>query len=293
MSILKVSNLSKKYGAAPALDDVSFELTPGSITGLLGPNGAGKTTLIRIITGILQADKGEVLLKGVKTSGGIGYLPEERGLYKKMKVGEQIRYLANLKGLSKQEANAQWETWATRLEIKDWENRPLEDLSKGMQQKVQFVAALIHNPDLIILDEPFTGFDPVNADIMKKLILELRDQGKAIILATHRMETVEELCDQLVFLNNSKVILCQSKEQLFSQYRNLNFIVESDTVPEWPKEVNVLYSEHRNGRTFSSIKLEQGFSLNSLLKTILNQVELFNIQEEIPSMNDIFIQLVK
>jgi ABC-2 type transport system ATP-binding protein len=224
--MLSVKNIVKQYASHRALDDVSLEVEKGKIFGLLGPNGAGKTSLIRIITQITAPDSGTVTINGQRLNvdhiAQIGYLPEERGLYKKMEIGEQILYLARLKGLSSQEATKRIRYWFEKLDMQSWWNKKVEDLSKGMQQKVQFVATVLHNPELIILDEPFSGFDPVNADIIKNEILELNRQGATFIFSTHRMESVEELCDNIALIHQSKKILDGTVADIKSTYRSIS-----------------------------------------------------------------------
>ena len=230
--MLNVNNIVKQYATHLALDDVSLSVEQGKIFGLLGPNGAGKTSLIRIITQITAPDSGEVIFNGQRLNAShisqIGYLPEERGLYKKMEIGEQVMYLARLKGMSSAEATKRVRFWFEKLEMGSWWNKKVEDLSKGMQQKVQFVATVLHEPELIILDEPFSGFDPVNADIIKNEILELNKQGATFIFSTHRMESVEELCDSIALIHHSKKILDGSVADIKEKYRNNTYWVEYD-----------------------------------------------------------------
>ncbi len=224
--MLEIQHISKSYGDFRALDDISFTVRQGSIFGLLGPNGAGKSTLIRIINRLSKPDEGHVLFDGHEMTDSdvrrVGYLPEEHGLYKKMKVGEQAIYLARLKGLSHAEASAQLRSWFERFEISDWWNRPVEQLSKGMQQKVQFIVTVLHRPSLLIFDEPFSGFDPVNADLLKTEILRLRDEGATVIFSTHNMASVEELCDDITLINTSHVVLQGSLAEVREQYPGLN-----------------------------------------------------------------------
>ena len=223
MKILEVNNVSKHYSNHKALDGVSLSVNKGRIFGLLGPNGAGKTTLIRIINQITGPDSGEVKFNGTTLApehiSKIGYLPEERGLYRKMKIGEQVIYLAQLKGMSRPEATEKIKYWFEKMDMSTWWDKKVEELSKGMQQKVQFVATVMHEPDLIILDEPFTGFDPVNTEIIKKEILELRDRGTSVIFSTHRMESVEEICDDIALINKSKNVLDGTVAEIKSKYK--------------------------------------------------------------------------
>lgn len=294
--ILKIDNVSKQYANHLALDQVSLEVPKGSVLGLLGPNGAGKTSLIRIITQITAADKGAVFFENEKLApkhiSKIGYLPEERGLYKKMEVGEQLMYLAQLKGLSAKDAKERLKDWFHRLEIRDWWTKNVEDLSKGMQQKIQFIATVLHQPELIILDEPFTGFDPVNAGIIKDEILKLKEAGCTIIFSTHRMESVEELCDHIVLINKSKKILDGKKSEIKRQHRTHTYLLETDSEFGINHHFDVVSSETHEGIVKTYVKLLNG-SINELLQTIMPQTNLIGFREVVPSMNDIFIKLVK
>lgn len=295
--ILSIRNLSKQYATHKALDNVSFDVPAQSIFGLLGPNGAGKTTLIRTITQIISLDSGEITFKGEKLNPShtqaIGYLPEERGLYKKMKVGEQLVYLARLKGLSSQEAKKRIKYWVEKLNMQGWAEKNIEELSKGMQQKVQFVATVLHEPELIILDEPFTGFDPVNAQIIKNEILELRKKGATILFSTHRMESVEELCDNIVLINRSKKILEGKTIDIKKQYKNHSYRVRCNgIIAELPEGMNILQENHKEGEREFIIQISPEQSPNDLLRFLLSQVEIHHFEENIPSINDIFIQLV-
>ena len=230
MNTLVAENITKRYADHLALNDVSISIPKGSIYGLLGPNGAGKTTLIRIINQIINADEGRIFINGEPLRadhiGIIGYLPEERGLYKKLKVGEQLIYFAQLRGLSRSDAMAKIKYWIEKFEIKDWWSKKIEDLSKGMAQKVQFISTVLHSPDLIILDEPFSGFDPVNANLIRDEILELRQKGSTIIFSTHRMETVEELCDYIALINKSKKILEGPKKEVKDRFKTNTYVLE-------------------------------------------------------------------
>lgn len=298
--MLSVKNIVKQYAKHRALDDVSLEVESGKIFGLLGPNGAGKTSLIRIITQITAPDSGDVWLNGEKLNGNhisqIGYLPEERGLYKKMEIGEQVLYLSKLKGLSTAEATKRIKYWFEKLEMQTWWNKKVEDLSKGMQQKVQFVATVLHEPSLIILDEPFSGFDPVNADIIKNEILELNKKGATFIFSTHRMESVEELCDKIALINKSKKILDGSVDEIKASYRNNTYWIE------YQGEFNsilatdifdILQQEKIKDFTLMKIQLKAGHSVNTVLQTLLPHVAINRLDEVIPTMNDIFIDKVK
>jgi ABC-2 type transport system ATP-binding protein len=298
--MLSVRNIVKQYASHRALDDVSLEVEQGKIFGLLGPNGAGKTSLIRIITQITGPDSGEVLFNGKRLNGEhiaqIGYLPEERGLYKKMEIGEQVLYLARLKGLSTPEATKRIKYWFEKLEMQDWWKKKVEDLSKGMQQKVQFVATVLHNPELIILDEPFSGFDPVNADIIKNEILELNKQGSTFIFSTHRMESVEELCDHIALIHHSKKILDGSVGDIKSTYRNNTYWVEYEgayNLMQADAIFTVLEQQQLAGKTLIKIQLRPGQTANQVLLALLPQVSIQRLDEVIPTMNDIFIDKVK
>lgn len=298
MNILNTNKISKSFGDFWALKDIDFDVPRQSIFGLLGPNGAGKTTLIRIITQIIFADSGEVWFEDRKIKAEdvrkMGYLPEERGLYKKMKVGEHLLYLARLKGLSRHDSIAKIKYWLKRLQISDWSDKKVEDLSKGMQQKIQFIATIIHDPNLIILDEPFSGFDPINVNIIKDEILELKEKGATIIFSTHRMESVEELCDHIALINKSRVILNGSKKDIKQQNRTNTFVVDH------LKELQVMnlnfeilqQSMTEEGYTRSVIKIRNGLTPNELLSELIQTVEVHLFMEKIPTMNDIFIQKV-
>lgn len=275
---LQASHIHKFYGSFKALEDVNIAVREGSVFGLLGPNGAGKTTLIRIINRIVRPDQGELLLDGkpitdemVRT---IGYLPEERGLYKKMRVGEQAIYLAQLKGLSRHEAEARLNHWFRKFDISDWWNRPVEQLSKGMQQKVQFIVTVLHEPSLLIFDEPFSGFDPVNATLLKNEILELRRKGATVILSTHNMASVEELCDDIALINCSHVVLSGSVSQIRKSFSKNIFEVVVD-----------------DGKVMQ-LSPSQGQTGNDLLSELMKQHTVVSFRELLPSMNDIFVEKV-
>lgn len=297
--MLIVKNIVKQYSNHRALDDVSLEVEKGKIFGLLGPNGAGKTSLIRIITQITAPDSGEVFFNGEKLNANhinqIGYLPEERGLYKKMEIGEQVLYLSKLKGLSTSEATKRIKFWFEKLEMGSWWSKKVEDLSKGMQQKVQFVATILHNPELIILDEPFSGFDPVNADLIKNEILELNKQGTTFIFSTHRMESVEELCDNIALIDKSKKVLDGAVDDIKASYRNNTYVIEyageSSFESNWMFEI--LNSESLKEGKRIKFKLKDAYTVNDVLGTMLPKVKINHLAEVIPSMNDIFIESVK
>jgi len=298
--MLSVNNIVKQYATHRALDDVSLQVEQGKIFGLLGPNGAGKTSLIRIITQITAPDSGEIIFNGQRLNSNhisrIGYLPEERGLYKKMEIGEQVLYLAKLKGMSTPEAVKRVKYWFEKLEMGSWWNKKVEDLSKGMQQKVQFVATVLHQPELIILDEPFSGFDPVNAEIIKNEILELNKQGATFIFSTHRMESVEELCDSIALIHRSKKILDGPVAEIKERYRNQTYWVEYEGQFDTSSRTdlfNVLQRDIKNGKTILKVQLVEGQNANKLLAALLPAVDIHRLDEVIPSMNDIFIDQVK
>ena len=291
----------KQYAAQTALNNVSIEIASGSIFGLLGPNGAGKTSLIRIINQITAPDEGEIFFNGEKLNPShvakIGYLPEERGLYKKMEIGEQMIYLARLKGLSKSEALHRIKYWFEKMDMQSWWNKKVEDLSKGMQQKVQFVATVLHNPDLIILDEPFSGFDPVNAALIKDEIFELNRKGATIIFSTHRMESVEELCDHIALINKAEKILDGSVKDIKNSYRSntykVNFQGDFFDTAAASSLFAILHTKELEGNTELTIKLLNGNTSNDALAFLIPQVRIQELTEVIPSINDIFIQKVK
>lgn len=298
MELLNVESISKSYSNHQALNNVSMTIPKGCIFGLLGPNGAGKTTLIRIITRIIEQDSGEVYLDGEKMNPSlvrkIGYLPEERGLYKKMKVGEQLLYLARLKGLSRAEATAKIKDWLKRLDLTLWYNKNLEDLSKGMAQKVQFIATVLHEPDLIILDEPFSGFDPVNANLIKDEILRLRERGATVIFSTHRMESVEELCDHIALINQSKKILDGPKLEIKNSHKDGTFILTHEGRLSSSVHYDVLTTTTtETGLTQSLIKNKTAGGPNNLLSQLIGSVEIHSFAERIPSINEIFISQVQ
>ena len=298
MAILETRHITKQYAQHRALDDVSLIIPQGSIFGLLGPNGAGKTSLIRIINQITGPDGGEVFFEG-KPLGPqhvrrIGYLPEERGLYKKMKVGEQLLYLAQLKGLSEKQAMEKLKIWFEKFEIKAWWSKNVEDLSKGMQQKVQFVATVLHQPDLLILDEPFSGFDPINANLIRDEILELRQKGTTIIFSTHRMETVEELCDYIALIHRSKKILDGPKLAIKEQFKTHTYRVDyQGDLSQLPGAFTLTDAgKSDDGFSRADIKIPPDAAVNDLLRLLIDRVQVRSFGENIPSMNDIFIKAI-
>lgn len=296
-NLLEARHLKKYFATQKAVDDISFGVAPGSIFGLLGPNGAGKTTLIRMITGIFYPDGGEILFDGqpfnaLKDVERIGYMPEERGLYKKMKIGEQAMYLAQLKGLSHSEALRLNKQWFEKLEMESWWNKKVEDLSKGMGQKLQFVTTIVHNPKLIILDEPFSGLDPVNSNVIKDEIYNLAKNGATIIFSTHRMEQVEEICDHIILVNKGKKILDATVREARQQFKAGLFRVGFDGEPAITD--HPAYSIIKKEAESVIIKIEEGYNSNAVLGSLLQQggtITSFN--EILPSLNDIFIELVE
>jgi len=298
MALLELHNLKKYYATQKAVDDISFSVEPGTIFGLLGPNGAGKTTLLRMITGILYPDSGSILFKGepfdaMKDVEQIGYMPEERGLYKKMKIGEHALYLAQLKGLEKNEALRLIKEWFIKLEMQSWWNKKVEDLSKGMSQKLQFVTTVLHDPKLIILDEPFSGLDPVNSNIIKEEIFQLAKRGATIIFSTHRMEQVEEICDQIVLVNKGQKILDGSVKEVKQQFKQNLFKIGLDSNTS-PGNSNVFEVIKENEDHSLIVKIQQGYTPNDVLLHYINQnIPIHSFQEILPSLNEIFIQLVE
>lgn len=299
MDTLVASNITKRYTEHVALDNVSLTVPEQSIFGLLGPNGAGKTTLIRIINQIINADAGQIILNGAALNPNhtslIGYLPEERGLYKKMKVGDQLIYLSQLKGMTKKVATEKSKRWLKKFDALEWWNKKIEDLSKGMAQKIQFISTVMHEPKLIILDEPFSGFDPVNAKVITDEIFELRDKGSTIIFSTHRMETVEELCDHIALINKSKKILEGQKKQVKETYRSNTFIVHhAGSFALENENYTTLNSDEVDHNFFhTTIKTNHSESPNKLLSKLIEVTEVHSFIEKIPTMSEIFINLVK
>ncbi len=299
-NIIECREVSKNFGAKVALDKVSINIPEGGIFGLLGPNGAGKTTLIRIINRITIPNGGEVLFKGRPITQGdvekIGYLPEERGLYRKMEVGDQAMYLAQLKGMSANDARKELKQWFVRFGIQDWWKKKVEELSKGMAQKVQFITTVVHKPSLMILDEPFSGFDPVNAELIRKEILRLKDEGATVILSTHNMESVEELCDNIALINKSRLVIEGGVDEIRRKYGNNNIelvYTSGEAVASSDGRFKVLSDADNAGRHTAVLSLEEGVSTNEALSALLEQgVPVNSFKELIPRMNDIFIKLV-
>jgi ABC-2 type transport system ATP-binding protein len=296
MNVLKIENVTKSYDKNVAVNDVSFEMPKGSIFGLLGPNGAGKTSLIRIITTITGADNGTVYLDGEKLNNQhpeqIGYMPEERGLYKKMKVGEHLLYLARLKGLSKEAAKNEINHWFEKFGIEDWWDKKVEELSKGMQQKIQFIATIIHKPKLLILDEPFSGLDPINTNLIKDEIDELHRNGTSIIFSTHRMEQVEEICEHIVLINAGRNVLEGKVKDIKNDFKENIFNVEFEG--ELPDNFADFAEIVRQRGQSITVKLEEGIDSNELLRNLIQQgVHITAFHEILPSLNEIFIKQVE
>ena len=297
MPLIELHNLKKYYATQKAVDGISFNIEKGSIFGLLGPNGAGKTTLLRMITGIFYPDEGDIVFDGkkfdpVNDTKYIGYMPEERGLYKKMKIGEQALYLARLKGLTKSEAMEKIKEWFARLEMQTWWNKKVEDLSKGMSQKLQFVITVLHEPKMIILDEPFSGLDPVNTNIIKEEIYNLSQKGSTIIFSTHRMEQVEEICDHIVLMNKGQKILDVTVKKVKNDFKENLFSVGFEELPSLngnaPFDV-VVTKDHSY-----VVKIKDGYKPNDVLRYFLQQnINIYSFNEILPTLNDIFIRLVE
>lgn len=298
MTILELKNLRKYFATQKAVDDISLSVEKGQIFGLLGPNGAGKTTLIRMITGIFYPDEGQIIFDGKKFDpihdvGHIGYMPEERGLYKKMKIGEQTMYLAQLKGLSRKDALGKIKQWFIKFEMESWWNKKVEDLSKGMSQKLQFVTTVLHEPKLIILDEPFSGLDPVNTNLIKDEIFQLAKNGATIIFSTHRMEQVEEICDHIALVNKGRKILDGTVKQIKQDFKENLFSIGTEQMLSSAGELapfEVVGTKNHS----HIVKIREGNSANDVLKHLLNNgVAINSFNEILPSLNDIFIKLVE
>lgn len=303
-SILSVQHVTKSYSEHKALDDLSLEVPRGSVYGLLGPNGAGKTTLLRVINRITIPDQGEVLLKGKpltdKDIFNIGYMPEERGLYKKMRVGEQAIFFARLKGLERKEAERRLREWFSRLDIADWWSRNVEDLSKGMAQKVQFVTTVLHEPELLIFDEPFSGFDPINANLLKEEILRLRDRGATIIFSTHNMASVEEICDHITLINRSRNILSGSVDDIRREAGGNSFEVtlraDDESLSTIIEGLGTITTEPRGvmgGYSVATIHIPKDEDIREVIARLNERTTLRSVREMMPTMNDIFIRAVE
>lgn len=295
MALLEIKNVTKTYTGYKALDNVSLSVEQGSIFGLLGPNGAGKTTLIRIINQISVSDSGNIFFENQELDLShiykIGYLPEERGLYKKQSVFEQIVYFGQLKGLKVNDAKQKALKWLKKLELYDWKNKKAEDLSKGMQQKVQFIITVIHNPKLLILDEPFTGFDPINADLIKEEIRELKNAGTTILYSTHRMESVEEICDHICLINKSKKILDGNVKDIKKQNSKNQFEVIFDgKIPDW---INMISNENTEENHYKILFEAPNMNRAEIIKKMANEVDIWSLREVVPSIHQIFVEKVK
>jgi len=299
MALFEANNITKQYGSVLALDKVSISVPEQCIFGLLGPNGAGKTTLIRIINQITGPDSGELFLNGKRLKPEdvrqIGYLPEERGLYKKMKVGEQALYFAQLKGLSKTEAMKRLKYWFRKLDIVDWWGKKVEELSKGMQQKVQFVTTVLHEPKLLIFDEPFTGFDPVNTNLIKNEILFLRERGATIIFSTHNMESVEELCDNITLIDKAKTLLEGSVNEIRNQWaaNEYDIVIAGEVELEGDSQYKILNRQTENDRSIIRLKTAADMDTNDILKSAVKSGKVISFNPALPSMNEIFIRVVE
>jgi ABC-2 type transport system ATP-binding protein len=297
MNLLELQNLKKYYATQKAVDDISFSIPQGSIFGLLGPNGAGKTTLLRMITGIFYPDSGNIIFDGKKFDpvadiSKIGYMPEERGLYKKMKIGEQALYLAMLKGLNKQDAMKRIKEWFVKFEMESWWNKKVDDLSKGMSQKLQFVITVLHEPKLLILDEPFSGLDPVNSNLIKEEIFKLSQKGTTVIFSTHRMEQVEEICDRIVLVNKGKKILDGSLAQIKNDFKEHIFKVGFENISApFESEVFKITDTKEN---YFNVKINEGYQPVNVLKEFLNHdASIVSFNEIMPTLNEIFIKQVE
>jgi ABC-2 type transport system ATP-binding protein len=299
MALFEAKNVTKQYGNQLALDNVSISVPEQCIYGLLGPNGAGKTTLIRIINQITGPDSGELFLNGKKLVPSdvqlIGYLPEERGLYKKMKVGEQALYFAQLKGLSKAEAMRRLKYWFKKLDIIDWWGKKVEELSKGMAQKVQFVTTILHEPKLLIFDEPFTGFDPLNTKIIKDEILFLRERGATIIFSTHNMESVEELCDNITLIDKAKTILEGSVHEIRSRWaaNEYDLVFDGNATIEGNGHYNILKRQMDKNKSIIRLKTSSDINTNEILQTAMKSGKIISFNPALPSMNEIFIRVIE
>lgn len=297
-NFLEANGIVKRFANHVALDGANIAVKPGRIFGLLGPNGAGKTTLIRIINRITMPDEGEVIFNGRPMQADdvfrIGYLPEERGLYKKMKVGEQAIFLARLKGIDKQTATRRLHEWFDKFGIMPWWNRKLEELSKGMQQKVQFVITVLHEPELLIFDEPFSGFDPVNAELLKKEILELKQKGHTIVFSTHNMNSVEEICDDIALINHSKVVLNGKVNEVRSRFSTgiYQLVTTGERRLQPSDDIELIDVHDTDGTTVYSIRKKTAIANSALISHIANEVEIRSFTEVLPSMNDIFLHVV-
>ncbi|WP_138429239.1 ABC transporter ATP-binding protein [Fodinibius saliphilus] len=295
MAVIEVRNINKSFGDTQAVRDVSFEVPKGRIFGLLGPNGAGKTTAIRIINHILIADSGTVTINGEevspKTQSMIGYMPEERGLYKKMKVGEQLIYLAQLKGLSYSKAKEATKYWLDRFEASDWYNKEVGELSKGMSQKIQFIATIAHEPDLYIFDEPFSGLDPINSEMLKEIVIELREKGKTVLFSTHRMEQVEQMCDEICLFNNGRAVLNGNLRDIKQKFGKNTVNIEFEGDHSFLDKLDNVRINNRS-TNFAEIRVLNGQHMQDILKTAMNHAEIYKFERVEPSLTEIFISTV-
>jgi len=295
MAVIEVQNINKSFGDTQAVRDVSFEIPKGRIFGLLGPNGAGKTTAIRIINHILIADSGTVTINGMKVSSEtqsmIGYMPEERGLYKKMKVGEQLIYLAQLKGLSHAEAKEKTHYWLDRFEATDWYHKEIGELSKGMSQKIQFIATIAHNPDIYIFDEPFSGLDPINSEMLKEIVIELRDKGNTILFSTHRMEQVEQMCDEICLFNKGRAVLKGNLRNIKQKFGKNTINIEFEGDASFLDKLEDVRINNRS-TNFAEIRVLNGQHMQDILKTAMDHAEIYKFERVEPSLTEIFISTV-
>jgi ABC-2 type transport system ATP-binding protein len=292
---VQVKDLSKTFGKTRAVEKVSFNVEKGKIFGLLGPNGAGKTTTIRIINYIMPPDEGEILINGEKvspkTQKWIGYMPEERGLYKKMKVGEQLLYLAQLKGLHSSDAREKIRYWLKRFSAYDWHSKVVGELSKGMSQKIQFIATIVHDPDIYIFDEPFSGLDPINSELLKEIIIELREKGKTVLFSTHRMEQVEQMCDDICLFNNGKVVLTGNLRQVKKEFGKNTVLIEFEGDSGFLDELSDVRINNRS-TNYAEIRILNGLNHQQILRKAMEKTEIHKFQLVEPSLNEIFISTV-
>ena len=295
MAVIEVQNINKSFGDTQAVRDVSFEVPSGRIFGLLGPNGAGKTTAIRIINHILIADSGSVSINGhpvsSKTQSMIGYMPEERGLYKKMKVGEQLIYLAQLKGLSHAEAKKKTRYWLDRFEATDWYYKEVGELSKGMSQKIQFIATIVHDPDIYIFDEPFSGLDPINSEMLKDIVLELREEGNTVLFSTHRMEQVEQMCDDICLFNKGRAVLKGNLRDIKQKFGKNTINIEFEGDASFLDKLDSVRINNRS-TNFAEIRVLNGQDMQDILKTAMSHAEIYKFERVEPSLTEIFISTV-
>lgn len=295
MAVIEVNNIDKSFGSTHAVDNVSFGVTKGKIFGLLGPNGAGKTTAIRMINHIIIADSGSITINGLdvspETQRLIGYMPEERGLYKKMKVGEQLIYLAQLKGLGYHEAKKAINYWLDRFEAADWYNKTVGELSKGMSQKVQFIATIAHDPDIYIFDEPFSGLDPINSEMLKEIVLELRDKGKTVLFSTHRMEQVEQMCDEICLFNKGRAVLKGNLRDIKSKFGKNTINLEFQGDASFLDDLENVRINNRS-TNFAEIRVLNGQNMQQILQTAMEYAEIYKFERVEPSLTEIFISTV-